>query len=83
MWPDRVSNSGPLALESDTLQTAPSGSVSTGCLKRFYFTTFNFFKFSTITGAASLVCINGTHVSVCIEIFNFYMTPPTATVNNQ
>ena len=80
MWPDRVSNSGPLALES--LHAAPSGSASTGCPKRFYFTTFNFFKFSTITGAASLVCINVTYVSVCIEIFNFYLTPPTATVNN-
>ena len=27
MWPDRVSNPGPLALESDALPTAPRGPV--------------------------------------------------------
>ena len=40
MWPDRVSNSGPLALESDRLPAAlcsPASFHLTDCCSKYYF----------------------------------------------
>ena len=41
MWPDRVSNSGPLVLESDVLPAAPRGPVPWMGFKRNSDSGFN------------------------------------------
>ena len=46
MWPDWVSNTGPLALESDMLPTVLCGTAATVCCMIYYHVAFGTKKYT-------------------------------------
>ena len=64
MWPDRLSNPGPLALEPDALPTALRGLASTIRIVLFTLTNFSLLITGSVTSSGKKVAFGHHHLHV-------------------
>ena len=67
MWPDRVSNTGPLTLDSDALPSAPRGSATT-----LVHVISNIGSYCTVLGFSAVLAPPSAVILVYEELFYQY-----------
>ena len=65
MWPDRVSNTGPLTLDSDPLPSAPRGSATTSVISKIG-------SYCTVLGFSAVLAPPSAVILVYEELFYQY-----------